>query len=667
MPRINLLEKSVAELIAAGEVVERPASVIKELVENSIDAGSTRITVEIQRGGITMMRITDNGCGISREDVPLAFLRHATSKIKIADDLDAILTLGFRGEALAATSSVSKVELITKPADSDIGTHYCIEGGIETLNEETGCPDGTTIVVNDLFYNTPARMKFLKKDVSEGNAVAAVIDRAALSHPEISFKLIRDGKQTIFTSGDGKLESAIYSVLGRDFARSVINVEGENGGIKVDGAVCKPVSCRQSRAWQFVFLNGRFVHSGTVTAAVEQAYKNSAMVGKFPAFVLNVTVPASMVDVNVHPAKTEVRFSDERRIFEAVYYSVKNALTQGDTRPVIKPARPIGGAFANMTTEEYRQQVITAEPVTQKEFVKPVVQQAPKPITPEKVAANESARLHDNNIPLFMREELKTTVQTKIKSIPTPKKVNVDIEVDEDISVDNKPEIKPADIPQINEPVPQEVNVTQQPQAIEVKETEQSQPIIEEEPIRLIGEAFRTYIIVEKKESIFLIDKHAAHERILFEKLKKQQTVEMQDLMIPERVLLSREEYDAAIANIDLLISAGFDVEDFGNGTLILRAAPAALGGGDAAAALAEAAASLVTRGSVQLEKLDHLYHTIACKAATKAGYRSSDEELITLARRVLENNDIMYCPHGRPVAFELKRSDLEKQFGRIQ
>lgn len=657
MPRINLLDKSVAELIAAGEVVERPASVIKELVENSIDAGADHITVEIQRGGITMMRITDNGCGISKEDVPLAFLRHATSKIKSAEDLDAIFTLGFRGEALAATSSVSRIEMLTKTADSETGTHYCIEGGNETLYEEAGCPDGTTIIVNDLFYNTPARMKFLKKDVSEGNAVAAVIDRMALSHPEISFKLIRDGKQTLQTAGDGKLESAVYTVLGRDFARSIINVVGENGGIAVQGTVCKPVSCRNSRAWQFVFLNGRFVNSGTVTAAVEQAYKNSAMVGKFPAFVLNITVPAQTVDVNVHPAKTQVRFSDEKRIFDAVYYTVKNALSKGDTRPIINPARTAGG-FVNMSAAEYRQQVMTEEvkPIQKpqvaenKGTVEALKEKTPV-YTPPQPKAAETARLNDENIPFFLREEVAPIIKQ------TRSAVNVDITREQDEPMTVK------ETAQRNVDVLESAEPETEPKTEEITTV----PLVEDEPIRFIGEAFRTYIIVEKGNSIFLIDKHAAHERILFEKLKAAQTVETQDLLIPRRVTLGREEYDAAVEGMEMLASAGFDIEDFGNGTLLVRAVPAALADTDAAELVTEAAGSLAVRGSVQIERLDHLYHTIACKAATKAGYRSGDEELITLAKRVLNNKDIMYCPHGRPVAFELRRTDLEKQFGRIQ
>jgi len=651
MPRINLLDKSVAELIAAGEVVERPASVIKELVENSIDASADRITVEIMRGGVSLMRITDNGCGIAREDVPLAFMRHATSKIRAIDDLDAILTLGFRGEALAATSSVSRIELLTKTKEEPTGTHYCIEGGVETLYEEAGCPEGTTIVVTDLFYNTPARMKFLKKDVSEGNAVAAVMDRIALSHPEIAFKLIRDGKTTLTTSGDGKLESAVYSVLGRDFARSVINVNGKGSSVEVNGVVCKPVSCRQSRAWQFVFLNGRFVHSGTVSAAVEQAYKNSAMVGKFPAFVLNINVPAGIVDVNVHPAKTQVRFSDERIIFDAVYYAVKNALSQGDTRPAVTPSRPIGGGFAHMSTQEYRQHVMTVDKKMTERPSSALTEKFLSNIaaTPkEKVSQpqeNTVSRLNDDDKLPFMRDDVKEFI-SHTEKIAFDDTSNKSCNLNEDINCFESCDAAPE-------------------KTSSVYET--AEPMVESEPIRFIGEAFKTYIIVEKGDSVFLIDKHAAHERILYEKLKKEQTVEMQDLLIPEHVRLSREEYDIIVSNIDALQKVGFDAEDFGNGVLLIRAVPAALSAEDASAVLSEAAEALNGGGLLQLDTLDKIYHTVACKAATKAGYRSDEMELMTLAKRVLENKDIMYCPHGRPVAFELKRTDLEKQFGRIQ
>ncbi len=649
MPKINLLDKSVAELIAAGEVVERPASVIKELVENSIDAGSKHITVEIKSGGIVFMRITDDGCGISRNDVPLAFMRHATSKIKNADDLDSIMTLGFRGEALAATSSVSRVEMLTRTAEESVGTHYIIEGGVEALYEDTGCPIGTTIIVSDLFYNTPARMKFLKKDVGEGNAVAGVIERLALANPHIAFKFIRDGKQTLHTSGDGKLESAVYSVLGREYSQSFIPVKGELSGITVSGFVCKPVSCRQSRNGQYVFLNGRYIYSGTVIKAVEQAYKNSAMIGKFPSFVLNITVPPMTVDVNVHPAKTEVRFSDERRIFEAVHYAAKSAIASGDTRPVINPGvnRISGGGFIRMSASEYRQQVMKVETEKKKET-----------ITSNEIAKNTAIKENftaKENVPQRLNDySVTSSAQTLPKKENPFTKENIEPKTEPIISKTPSVDILFEDSQEKAEKEIIEENII-------------TEPLVVDKPIRLIGEVFKTYIIVEKGESVFLIDKHAAHERIIYEELRSSQTIEMQDLLIPQNVTLAFAEYDAVISNLDILHKAGFDIEDFGNSTVMVRAVPSTLVKEDVSSIVEEAAVSLAQIGSVQIDKLDRLYYTVACKAATKAGYKSGDSEMLQLAKQVLKDESIMYCPHGRPVSFEIKRKDLEKKFGRIQ
>ncbi len=629
MPKINVLPKSIAELIAAGEVVERPASIVKEAVENSIDAGATHITIEIQRGGITYIRITDNGCGIANEDVPKAFLRHATSKIEKAVDLDSISTLGFRGEALAATSAVSRVEMFTKTADEDFGTHYKIEGGEEVLNEEVGCPDGTTLIVRDLFYNTPARMKFLKKDVSEGTTVSAIIERQALSHPEIAFKLIRDGKQTLSTSGDGKLASAVYSVLGREISNTLIPVELTFDGVKVTGLVCKPVSCRASRAYQFTFLNGRYVQSGTITAATEQAYKNSAMVGKFPVFVLGVEIPFETVDVNVHPAKTQVRFSDEKRVFTAVYNAVKNAILSGDTRPEIAVAPPKNNTFLHMTAEQYRQTAVNlpiqeAKQQQKKEEVKQ------KPINP----APEPVRLKSDNTPFFLRDEFKPNVNEK--------KAVVDIVKDK------------------AEETPDAVQSAPESQTVEKEYSPK-------EEIKLIGEAFNTYIVAQKSDNIYLIDKHAAHERILFNKLKENHVVESQSFLVPITVKLIGDEYTAMVNNVSLLSEYGFEVEDFGNESVVVRAIPAMLSKEDAESIIVEAAESLAQKGNVDLERIDDILHTVACKAAIKAGYITSDLERLNLAIKVLSDNNIMYCPHGRPVAFEIKKYNLEKYFGRIQ
>ena len=630
MPKINLLPKEVAELIAAGEVVERPASVIKELVENSIDAGANNITVEINRGGIAYLRITDNGCGIEHDDVPTAFLRHATSKIKGDADLNAIATLGFRGEALAAISSVSKAEIFTKTKDSELGTHYIIEGGEEKLYEEAGCPDGTTIIIRDIFYNTPARMKFLKKDVSEANAAAAVVDRIALSHPEIAFKFIRDGKQTLNTAGDNKLNGTVYSVLGREFAGTLIPVSGEMERIAVSGLTCKPVSCRPTRNYQFVFLNGRLVRSGTVTAAAEQAYKNSAMIGKFPGFVLYLTVPFDTVDVNVHPAKTEVRFSDERRIFDAVYSVVKNALTAGDTRPEVKFKEPVFNPFERLKTEEYRQEIIKEQTVAEKAYPKEISLHNNKnfatlrsPTRPAFVDNYSTVGPHGEKIEPVKPENLHPVQKFEKATAPLPKK-----EASVDITTD----------------------------------------IEEERPdIILIGEAFLTYIIVQMGDSVYMIDKHAAHERILFNELKSKQGVSVQALLTPVTAVLPREEYSAVIQNTDELFKAGFEIEDFGNSTVRILSVPSTLTAADAEALIGELAESLIKNHSAEVERLDDLYHTVACKAAIKAGSKTSPTELKKLAERVLYSKDIMYCPHGRPIAFEIKRRELEKQFGRIQ
>ena len=608
MPKINVLPKEISELIAAGEVVERPSSVIKELIENSIDAGAKTITVEIRNGGITYMRVTDDGCGIANSEVPLAFLRHATSKISSEKDLDFISTLGFRGEALAAVSSVAKVEMFTKTKAENFGTHYIIEGSCEVLYDEDGCSDGTTIIIRDLFFNTPARMKFLKKDTYEGNSVAAIVDRIAISHPEISFKFIRDNKTTLTTAGDGNLKNTVYSVMGREFANALISVDYELNGVKVSGLTCKPVFCKPSRNYQLTFLNGRFVRSGTVMAAVEQAYKNSAMVGKYPGFVLNLTIPFDTVDVNVHPAKTEVRFSDERRIFEAVYPAIKNALSLGDTRPEIKISKPVFNQFERMNVEEYRQQIL--------------------PSTEIKQTKNDFS------------------VKTERINFNVAKSDNKSILVDK---------IELPDIP------------VKKAEVIEAKIKKENISEEQLEEILLIGEAFNTYVVVQKGNSIFMIDKHAAHERILYNSLKKNIKIGIQALLVPATVTLSMDEYNTLVSNIDLLNENDFEVEDFGNGSIIIRALPSSLVGVNINDLFSEIADKLSGSNVLSVDKLDRIYHTVACRSAIKAGNITSDLERLNLAKRVLSDDEIMYCPHGRPVAFEIKKSELERQFGRLQ
>ena len=624
MPKINLLEKHVCELIAAGEVVERPASVIKELVENSIDAGANIITVEIKNGGISYMRITDNGCGIQNDQVATAFLRHATSKISNGDDLNSISTLGFRGEALAAVCSVARVEMLTKTRDEQSGTYYKIEGSQEIEYTNAGCPDGTTIIIKDLFFNTPARMKFLKKDVSEGNACANVVERIALSHPEISFKFIRDGKQVISTVGDNNLKNTVYSVLGREFSNSLVEANGENAGIKVTGLVCKPFACKSTRNGQYTFLNGRLVRSGTVVAAVEQAYKNSAMVGKFPAFVLFLTVPFNTVDVNVHPAKTEVRFSDEKRIFDSVYATVKNALVSGDTRPEVKVSTPTFNKFERMTTAQYKQAVIET-PVNEK----PQTVETSKPFvfrSEQDFGFMKPTKFVETAV---VTKEVETVIEEKtVEKLEKPQKPPVDVMIEKTV-----------------------------------------EPIIdtERDDVILIGETFGTYIVAQMGESVYLIDKHAAHERILFNGLKNTRKIEVQSLLTPVTVRLATEEHEVIVNNTELLEIAGFEVEDFGNFTVAVRALPSTLLKEDIALILSEIAENIIKKGTVSVEAEDDLFHTVACKAAIKAGTKISTTEMQNLAEKVLYSKEIMYCPHGRPVAFEIKKRELEKMFGRIQ
>ncbi len=648
MSVIQLLPKQVAELIAAGEVVERPASVVKELVENAIDAHAHTIIVEIQNGGVRLIRITDDGCGMSPEDVPLAFLRHATSKIRTEDDLSSISTLGFRGEALAAICSVARVEVFTKTADALLGFRYRIEGGEEKEKEEAGCPNGTTILIRDLFYNTPARMKFLKKDATEANAAAAVVERIALSHPEIAFQMIRDGKQILNTAGNGDLRGTVYSVLGREFSGSLLPVEYTADRIRVTGLTCKPVACKPTRNSQYVFLNGRLVRSGTVMAAAEQAYKNSAMVGKFPGFVLYLTIPYDTVDVNVHPAKTEIRFSDEHRIFEAVYGAIKDALAQGDARPEIRFHQPEKRPFERMSTEQYRQQTLETATVAEKAYPKP-----------PKASRDTALRFHT---PLAVPSDLgnQSTVAFFHPTMEKPSDQTRPIVSLKDNHDRTFPKTVLTPPPEEKAETPRTPNRTAVSVDIE-KETD------ERPPVTVIGQAFGTYLVAQMGDSLFLIDKHAAHERILFNQLKNTQTVEQQALLTPARVTLPREEYDAVIAGADKLLAAGFETEDFGERTVLVRTVPATLTGEDVSSLLSELAESLLKSFDTDLGRLEDLYHTVACRSAIKAGDHTGREEMQRLAETVLYGDEIRYCPHGRPVAFEIKRRELEKQFGRIQ
>lgn len=652
---INVLDKHVAELIAAGEVVERPASVIKELVENAIDAGAKNITVEIKNGGTTFMRVTDDGCGILREDVRTAFLRHATSKVREEDDLDRIATLGFRGEALASISAVSRLQLITRHSGEDIGTSYCIEGGEEVSLEDAGCPVGTTFIIRDLFYNIPARAKFLKKDVSEGIHVSNIVDKTALSHPEISFTYIRDGKQVLKTAGDGKLLSAVYAVFGREFATSLIPVDYQLDKIRVYGFVSKPVNARANRNMQNFFINGRFVKSRTAMAAMEEAFKGSVMVGKFPSCVLNLSLPYDIIDVNVHPAKIEVRFTNERPVFEAVYHAVKTALMKSDTKKQasFRPSNPrittgVMSAQAIFRKAEQEKKQSPAAPEKQEDEFNPfaaIPLQTPKSDPLESVAVSD----RDNPFSVYSKEAVSTSKREEHfkKTEPVYQPV---------IPINNTEETVP-------EPPKEEITVS---------EKENSEPVVlfeqQKDELTYIGELFDTYIIVEKnKKEMLLIDKHAAHERIIYERLKAEKAGASSQLLLqPVTVTLGKQEYDAAINHLDMFAQCSFEVEDFGNSTVIVRAAPQYIDAAEVADCITEMADYIsMGKKDVFTEKMDWFYHNVACRSAVKAGNKNSSKELIDIVKTLEENPQIRYCPHGRPICIEIKKGEIERQFGR--
>ena len=661
MPHIQVLDKQVAELIAAGEVVERPSSVIKELVENAVDAGASVITVEIRRGGTTFMRVTDNGCGISQEDVPTAFLRHATSKIAKQDDLDSIMTLGFRGEALASISAVAHVELLTKTREAQTGVRYTCGGEEEPTLEEAGCPDGTTILIRDLFYNTPARMKFLKKDSTEGNSIAGILDKMALSHPEISFRFIRDGKEQLHTPGDNKLSSAIYAVYGREFSSTLIPVEYELEHVKVKGFISTPAGSRPNRSMQNFFINGRYIRCRTAMAALEEAYKGSLMVGKFPACVLHLELAFGAVDVNVHPAKMEVRFVNERPIFDAVYHGVRSALAAGDKPKVMEWRRPQPSPYAPVL--ERQEQTRLAEgkgPEMALRREKPEVRTgvlrdsgAPAPSGPKLPEA--WAKILEEEPQPEPAPAVPSPEKGKFEGVWGPKSPVIDPKKPE--KVPEKPVFDPKE-PEIAQNLPESPpEVPQEPRPDPVP------------PSRVVGEAFGTYLILERgNDELVFIDKHAAHERLLYERLKAQGSGgEAQALLEPVAVTLDKEEYTQLLAHGEELSAAGFEIDDFGAGTVLVRSVPLLLDGADAAGAVMEIAGHLAAhRKDLTTEHLDWVYHNVACRAAMKAGDPISREEMISLVEELERNPQVRYCPHGRPVYILLRRRDIERQFGRV-
>ena len=655
MGKINILEPHVAELIAAGEVVERPASVIKELVENSIDAGATSVTVEIKNGGVTFMRVTDNGSGILREDIRPAFVRHATSKVRVEDDLDAIATLGFRGEALASVASVSHLELITKAREEEIGTRCRIDGGVEIDLADAGCPDGTTFIIRDLFYNVPARMKFLKTDVAEGNAVSNVIDKIALSHPEIAITYIKDQKPALKTSGDGKLLSAIYAVYGREFANGLIPVDYTLGGIRVSGYLSRPENARPNRNMQNFFINNRFVICKTAMAAITEACKGTVMVGKFPSCVLNISLSYNAVDVNVHPTKLEVRFVNERPVFDAVYHAVKTALLNGEQRiEATHNAKP----QVRVNPFELAQKVFRER---DEQKAPAIAQKPPVKATFQPIKQKDPAEL----------DEIFRILDETAPTAKKPSRVDIDVTVADFAARPFTPPVKRDEIP-APEPVkePAESIAPALEQAVQTPpEPEEIAPLIEtdDNSYRYVGEAFRTYIIVEKNpRELLLIDKHAAHERIIFERLKKEKGSGYAQLLLePITVTLNKIDYNAVIAEPELFAEAGFDIDDFGDGTVIVRSAPQYLPAEDIASSVIEMAGYLSeNKKDLRSEKMEWIYHNVSCRAAVKGGNTSTEEELIALAKQV-EDEDIRHCPHGRPVCVVIKKREIERWFGR--
>lgn len=644
MSKIIQLSPHVANLIAAGEVVERPASVAKELLENAVDAGASQVTVEIRDGGMTFLRVTDNGCGMDAKDAKTAFLRHATSKLRQAEDLAAINTMGFRGEALAAIASVSRIDLITKTSDASAGTSLSLEAGEITEETEAGCPDGTTIIIRDLFFNTPARMKFMKSDTVEGTRVTAAVQLQALAHPEVAFRFIRDGKEVLSTPGTGDLEAAVYCIYGRETG-AMIKVDSTWEQYTLTGYTSKPTNARPSRSLQTFFVNGRPVRSKLLIAALEEAYRNQLMIGKFPSCVLHLTLPANTVDVNVHPAKTEVKFLNEKAVFDCIHYGILGALNKATDRP------------------DFRFKTPTATVAPHAPQTKPPVTATPSPAVPQSKPEQFFRTMTTTEFKNF---------SSTVSNMPQPKleaatATVAAVERASTLQVRQEP-MRPATasvaLPPLPEPQPKPEPLRTLPQQEPVQQELQ---LPEEAPWRMVGELYRTYILVEQGEDAYLIDKHAAHERILFEKLKaNQEAISSQTLLMPLTCRVSPDEATALLSNQSLLDELGFQVEEFGDNTLLVRQIPMDLSTEDASDALTSLAADLINgRRESKSTVRDELLHTVACKAAIKAGWKTDDAELLALAKQVMEDDSLKHCPHGRPICITLSKKQLEKQFKR--
>ena len=683
MPHIQQLSPHVADLIAAGEVVERPASVVKELLENAIDAHAQSVTVEMKNGGMTYLRVSDDGCGIAPSELPTAFLRHATSKLRTAEDLAAIGTLGFRGEALAAISSVSRLDIFSRERGALSGAKLHLEGGVPGAVEDAGCPEGTSVIVRDLFYNTPARLKFMKRDSAEATAIAGLVAHLALSHPEVSFKLIKDGAQTLLTPGDGALHSAIYASLGREFALSLVEAKGADGELRVSGFISAPLAARGTRAMQTFFVNGRLVKSQLLTAALEEAYANRMMKGKFPGCVLLVELPHDMVDVNVHPAKTIVKFVGEKRVFDLVYHAAMAALDQREkpeppqAKPAAQVTNPRGDFFASMTSQQYREQQKKEPSAAASALVRPASAPQAAPQWKTRVPAVDTRQGASAPLSDFVRRE--TFVSAPVLSAQEVQPVQKSVEsVDNStreaapLPVDEEEKRPAAPFPAAEAAAPEAelaaaIAAAPAPEQEEAAAEQTSFAPLAAAPWRIAGEVLDTYIVCEDEErNVWLIDKHAAHERVNFDRLKaNQEPVMCQALLAPLVADFAAEEYSALTANLDLLREFGFECEEFGGGSLILRAVPADLESGDALATLEELAEKLVTAHTADpAAARDALLHTMACKASIKGGWKSDLSELRVLVEKV-QSGEVQFCPHGRPVKAKLTRYELEKMFKR--
>ena len=712
MAVIHVLDKHTAELIAAGEVVERPASVVKELLENSIDAGATQVTVSIESGGVKLIEISDNGTGIEAEYISTAFIRHATSKIETPDDLTNIHTLGFRGEALASIASVARVELTTRTEVDEFATVYRIEGGEEVSREPGARAVGTTIRVKDLFYNTPARMKFLKKDSSEGTFVSDTVTHVALSHPEVSVKFIREGKLQYVTPGDGQLRGAVYAVLGREFSRDLIELKNQEGVYRITGLVTPPKSCRASRSMQHFYINGRYVRNRTMMAGMEMAFKGTMMQGKFPGGILLLEMPADLVDVNVHPAKIEARFARENDVFDVVYHAVKLALAQPGTGERLftfeadkeeekaenskKDADIIkndvkNNNFTGLSAIIRGQADPGVLPQQHWEPAKPAAapqQPAPSaamqiPTAPSVPRWKSSAQNEDMLDPFVTLHSPKletTKAPEPFRAAASETQLDVEPEFGETklhsprdhMAAWNPAQEAPKEEPEsapCAETEPDAPEAAEQETVLAEPEQMNFDPTADQpEPLRYVGEVFRTYILAERGDELCLIDKHAAHERQLYEKLAANYgNVPSQMLLEPAAIDLAAEEKQALLDNIPLLENAGLEIADFGGNTVVLRAVPADVEPQNAESLLVEIANKLLKGGHDALnEHTEWVLHSISCRAAIKAGDKSSPQELLALAEKILSGEVPPFCPHGRPCVLKLTRKELEKQFGRI-